>query len=418
MVTDYSPIPLFVELFAGTAALSLRLARSKARPPVSRMGAKTGYSDIILSRLGLQPGQGAQRYLWCEPDSGVRLLLEAYRSRELAQAAAGIIREWSEEDPRALWDRLRAEGPVRSPEPREVARWALCGAAAFRQGDLSSGYAGDPGANGGRMGDVGARVSGRLEGLPELPARLMPDASEADPREVARWSWVQGHADPHGRNLKPQYDPDYVGSWRSCAPTSWLVRRLEGLPELRSELEREAESVDPREVARWLRIVSSNRLINLDPETWRNTGIGGSTFGGSEFCTDAAALAEAASAVPELAEAVIAAGAEAVSPPRLPPRCVVYLDPPYYQPTGYAHDIPSPEGAPFAWVEGLARAWSEAGALVAVSEAVPMPALVAEGWSVVDITNDRKGQRRTFSKQQREVLTMNRTPAGQLGLFA
>lgn len=354
MVTDHSPIPLFVELFAGTAALSLRLARSKARPPVSRMGAKTGYSDIILSRLGLQPGQGAQRYLWCEPDAGVRLLLEAYRSRELAQAAAAIIRGWSEEDPRALWERLRAEGPVRSPEPREVARWALCGAAAFRQGDLSSGYAGDPGANGGRMGDVGARVSGRLEGLPEL----------------------------------------------------------------RSELEREAESVDPREVARWLRIVSSNRLINLDPETWRNTGIGGSTFGGSEFCTDAAALAEAASAVPELAEAVIAAGAEAVSPPRLPPRCVVYLDPPYYQTTGYAHDIPRPDGAPFAWVEGLARAWSEAGALVAVSEAVPMPALVAEGWSVVDITHDRKGQRRTFSKQQREVLTMNRTPAGQMGLFA
>jgi len=354
MVTDHSPIPLFVELFAGTAALSLRLARSKARPPVSRMGAKTGYSDIILSRLGLQPGQGAQRYLWCEPDSGVRLLLEAYRSRELAQAAAAIIRGWSEEDPRALWERLRAEGPVRSPEPREVARWAFVAGAAFVQGDSSTAYAGDPGANGGRRGDVRTRVSGRLEALPEL----------------------------------------------------------------RSELEREAESVDPREVARWLRIVSSNRLINLDPETWRNTGIGGSTFGGSEFCTDAAALAEAASAVPELAEAVIAAGAEAVSPPRLPPRCVVFLDPPYYQTTGYAHKIPRPEGAPFAWVEGLARAWSEAGALVAVSEAVPMPALVAEGWSVVDITHDRKGQRRTFSKQQREVLTMNRTPAGQLGLFA
>ena len=352
MVTDYSPIPLFVELFAGTAALSLRLARSKARPPVSRMGAKTGYSDIILSRLGLQPGQGAQRYLWCEPDAGVRLLLEAYRSRELAQAAAAIIRGWSEEDPRALWDRLRAEGPVRSPEPREVARWVYGTATSYDTASTWTGFV---------------------------------------------------HPEAGGR---------YGASRRSQAS------RLEGLPELRSELEREAESVDPREVARWLRIVSSNRLINLDPETWRNTGIGGSTFGGSEFCTDAAALAEAASAVPELAEAVIAAGAEAVSPPRLPPRCVVYLDPPYYQTTGYAHDIPRPEGAPFAWVEGLARAWSEAGALVAVSEAVPMPALVAEGWSVVDITHDRKGQRRTFSKQQREVLTMNRTPAGQLGLFA
>jgi hypothetical protein len=41
--------PLFVELCAGTAALSLRLhAGRHARPPVSRMGAKTGYAHAIL----------------------------------------------------------------------------------------------------------------------------------------------------------------------------------------------------------------------------------------------------------------------------------------------------------------------------------------------------------------------------------
>jgi hypothetical protein len=63
--------PLFVELCAGTAALSLRLHRDGARPPVSRMGAKTGYADVILRVLGLIPGQRADRYLWCEPDPGV-----------------------------------------------------------------------------------------------------------------------------------------------------------------------------------------------------------------------------------------------------------------------------------------------------------------------------------------------------------
>ena len=32
------------------------------------MGAKTGYSKAILSIMGLRAGQGAQRYVWAEPD--------------------------------------------------------------------------------------------------------------------------------------------------------------------------------------------------------------------------------------------------------------------------------------------------------------------------------------------------------------
>jgi hypothetical protein len=83
----------------------------------------------MLRVLGLIPGQRADRYLWCEPDPGVRLLLHAYRSAPLAKAAAAIIRGWAAEDPRALWERLRAEGPPRLPDGEvdagEVARWAL-----------------------------------------------------------------------------------------------------------------------------------------------------------------------------------------------------------------------------------------------------------------------------------------------------
>jgi hypothetical protein len=67
------------------------------------------------------------------------------------------------------------------------------------------------------------------------------------------------------------------------------------------------------------------------------------------------------------------------------------------------------------------RRWAEAGALVVVSEAEPIPELVAEGWHAVEITGERKGQKRTFSKQQREWLTMSRAPAWkpseQMGLF-
>ena len=102
--------PIFIELCAGTAALSLRLQGGpKAKPPVSRMGAKTGYADAILAVLGLYPGQGAESYLWCEPDDGVRGLLMAYPQPEVLRAAAKILRGWKDEEPRALWERLRAE---------------------------------------------------------------------------------------------------------------------------------------------------------------------------------------------------------------------------------------------------------------------------------------------------------------------
>ena len=81
--------PVFIELCAGTAALSLRLQGGpKAKPPVSRMGAKTGYADAILAVLGLYPGQGAESYIWCEPDDGVRGLLMAYPQPEVLRAAA------------------------------------------------------------------------------------------------------------------------------------------------------------------------------------------------------------------------------------------------------------------------------------------------------------------------------------------
>ena len=65
-----------------------------------------------------------------------------------------------------------------------------------------------------------------------------------------------------------------------------------------------------------------------------------------------------------------------------------------------------------------ARAYAELGAVVAISEAE----VVIPEWDAVEITAGRKGQKRTFSKQQSEWLTMNREPAHrvavQAGLFA
>lgn len=542
--------PLFVELCAGTAAVSLQLhAGPSARPPVSRMGSKRGYAHAILRALGLWAGQGQQdgtRYLWCEPDPGVRLLLHAYTDRALAQEAAAIIRGWADEDPRALWERLREEGPARCPdavEAREVARWLLLGWQSYRQGFPDSGF-----------------------------------------RRTAGGAW-------------PDRPPD----------GETVAERLESITQARGTIVPDARTIDPREVARAARIITSNRLISVDGETWRNTGQGGSTFGGPEFSEPIQRLAESWAACPT-APAAILPDAREVDPPQLPPGTVVYMDPPYSsvsavvppmlaakflppgscdssegdaaldasglhslrepvghlrvaiaemlraagvepqvlgsivervvidvvddlvwcqwatdealhhkavlrdsptvvasvavptlkpslaivhaassrqllplrrhlrdfaiacealsspatkfthalawasgatlacgwvvpphkggsadlardierhcrlrvrvrqdtnttiarpasKTTGYANDLPRPE------VVALARRWQAAGATVCISEAEPIPELVADGWHAVDITHTRKGQRRTFSKQQAEWLTMSRPPA-------
>jgi hypothetical protein len=80
------------------------------------------------------------------------------------------------------------------------------------------------------------------------------------------------------------------------------------------------------------------------------------------------------------------------------------MDPPYLNTTGYGHDLPRSE------VVSLARRWADAGATVCVSEAEGIPDLVADGWYAVEITGERKGQKRTFSRQKREWLTLNRKP--------
>lgn len=349
-------VPLFVELCAGTAALSLRLHARGARPPVSRMGAKTGYADCILRVLGLAPGARAAHYLWCEPDPGVRLLLEAYRDADLARAAAGIIRGWSDEEPRALWERLRAEGPPRLPATGpEVARWVITGQWAYRPGQPESGFAACRAYQ--RIGPDGyprmdfdiPTVTARFDAAPTLPATIAPDARTVDPREVARWA--------------------VVGAWsfRAGEPDSGFNRsEAEGHPDSRKY---------PRDCAR--------------------------------LSVDHAAL-------PTL-PATIAPDAREVHPPALPPGTIAYLDGPYQGTTPYAHDLPRAEQVT------LARRWHAAGARVCISEAEPIPELVAEGWHAVRIDGERLGQARTFSRQKAEWLTLSHPPAWrpsvQAGLF-
>ena len=352
-------VPLFVELCAGTAALSLRLHARGARPPVSRMGAKTGYADAILRVLGLAPGARAAHYLWCEPDPGVRLLLEAYRDADLARAAAAHIRGWADEEPRALWERLRAEGPPVLPATgAEVARWVVTGQWAYRRMEPESGWCSVGVARGDEPIHEGDRkparnIAGDMQALDALPATITPDA----------------------------------------------------------------RTVDPREVARVVQNMASNELINVawneEKGRWQNTGAGGTTFGGAiGYGADRSpAKLDALPVMP----ATIAPDAREVHPPALPPGTVCYMDPPYVGTTGYASDLPRCE------VVTLARRWHAAGAVVCISEAEPIPELTADGWHSVRIDGERVGQARTFSRQKSEWLTLCHPPAWrpsvQAGLF-
>lgn len=100
--------------------------------------------------------------------------------------------------------------------------------------------------------------------------------------------------------------------------------------------------------------------------------------------------------------AIFKGDAAAVEPvPPLPEGTFVYMDPPYQNTTGYAHDLPREA------VLEIARKWSDAGAVVCVSEAEPLP---LPGWHHVEITGARIGQARTFSRQKQEWLTMSRPP--------
>jgi hypothetical protein len=303
------------------------------------MGAKTGYADAILRVLGLRPGQGAAHYLWCEPDPGVRLLLEAYRDANLAREAAAIIRGWADEEPRALWERLRAEGPPRGVDAGEVARWARLTTA----------------------------------------NRLIPA------------TWVDGQWRNTGDGGST------FGGDEFCTPAVDLAAKFEAsVGDMPAIVEADARRVDPREVARTM-FMQQAAYRRGEPDS----GFDDEQARGRPGAI--AALMGWQSPLPM--PATIHPDARGIEPgPDLPPGAIAYMDPPYVGTTGYGHDLPRSE------VVALARRWSAAGAMVAISEAEPIADLVAEGWHAVRIDGERKGQARTFSKQKDEWLTLSNAP--------
>lgn len=164
------------------------------------------------------------------------------------------------------------------------------------------------------------------------------------------------------------------------------------------------------EVARWTTIAHSNRLINVSwserDRRFSNTGAGGSTFGGPEFCSHISGahnLRRMASI--EWPEVLVLSDASECKPSGDPVRdaaTTVFIDPPYQDTTGYGFSFSRRD------VVRLALRWAASGAQVAISEAEPIHRLVNLGWRTTEISRQAAGSRTQFSKQQREFVTYNR----------
>ena len=350
--------PLFVELCCGSAAVTLKLlGGAAARPPVSYMGAKTGYAEPILWTLGLRSGQGAAAVLLNDPGPWSRVWRVLTTPAGCAEVAR-IIRGWVGEDARALWERLRAE-PVPDDEGEAAASWlVVCGWTGLG-GNLFDGERIES-ETGVHIPLTRERMAKRVSSGLRFPAGTLvlgEDAADVTPEWVARWAFLhqgsiyqKGEAAGIGRP-EGKAAGNGFGAQRPVAEV--LVGHLDTLPPL------------------------SAAVSNLD-----------------------------------------AAAIEPVPP--LPPGTCVFIDPPYFgdgsrKITGYAHEFPR------ASVVEVAERWKAAGARVAVSECVALPELMERGWYSVEITDARKGQRRTFSNQKAEWLTLSHPPewepAQQQGLF-
>ena len=372
-------VPLFVELCCGSAAVTLRLIGGpNARPPISYMGSKRGYAEAILNVLGLRSGQGADAVVLVEAGPWAR----AWRlltTPEGCRAVADVIRGWVGEDARALWDRLRAE-PVPEDAAEAVGAWLIVnGQSVQKGGEGGASWFTRPNGEGQRS--VGSFVSdcAALSALSWPPVRVVEgDVCGVEPREVAKWLWLQART----CNSVPVFVED--GKWCMCEKRTSARRHI-------------AQTHEPSGVS------------GAKPIVQRNSGAPGNW--GMQNPETLAARSEVCHQVLARQPVVLStADVASVKPGELPAETVVYMDPPYQGCTGYGADLPREQ------VLSVARLWAEAGATVCVSEAEPLADLVAEGWHAVEITGCRVGQKRTFSKQKREWLTLNREPAWHPGV--
>ena len=339
---------IWCEPFCGSAAVGIRLLQKHGKPPISYMGGKSGYADTILGILGLSPGQGC---------GGMVL---------------GDVGPWA-----AVHATLGgAEGSA-----VEVARWVACSELSAKK-QVEAGY--------------GAEYERWASG-----ARFAPPSVESTAKRLSG---------PRAAEVAA-----IIRSWRDEEPRAlWDRLKAEGWPSLLPTGEgRWLGPCDMGEVARWVACSELSAMKQAghsyggEYERWERGDINGMPT------VEKPARRLLALTFPPLA--CWQGQAQDMPLPENLDGWVIYMDPPYQNTSGYPHG-----DCTRATVLALAADYSRRGAVVAISEAVSLDRDLP-GWVSVRIDGERKGAKRTFSKQQAEYLTMNREPshrpAIQVGLW-
>jgi hypothetical protein len=355
------------------------------------MGNKAGYAEVILAALGLRSGHGAGAYLWAEADDDVAALLRCYPDASMLRRVAEIIRGWADEEPRALWERLRAERKARGP------RYDAEGAAGWMWTHAVSVHSKGPHAGLDIQKAAGSPATEKFGTILAMPP-IVADRCH----RLAEYATIVS-----GNRLVNMAGPDLMNTGNGGTRHGGEFATAVG--DVAAAFERAAGEVSSFEVSSsWSYEQGNTRTGFVGPGDRRQ-----------DTTATATATATARLAVggwppvlvlPRIPEA--ADVAEWMGTPGDLEDCIVYMDPPYAGTTGYAATLSRDQ------VVRHARAYAELGAVVAISEAE----VVIPEWDEVEITGGRRGQKRTFSRQQAEWLTMNREPAHrvavQAGLFA
>jgi hypothetical protein len=249
------------------------------------------------------------------------------------------------------------------------------------------------------------------------PSRAIPDPDGKRGALTLEGLAARSAALPHPRAAEVAA---IIRGWAGEEPRPlWERLRREGWP-----------SLMPVPGGRWLGPQGVEEVARLLGEAWlsygQENGAGFRATAGGQWpdrAPDVGTVAKRCAALPTFPPLAVWQGsADALALPADLSGWVVYADPPYLgdgsrKITGYPHGTCSRET-----VVRLAREWSERGATVAISECVGLAGDLGAGWHEVEITHGRKGQKRTFSVQNAEVLTMNRPPQhaphrGQVTLF-
>jgi hypothetical protein len=387
---------IYVDPFLGAGAAWLANLDETLVPLVSWMGGKRRLACDLLALLGLRPGRPVPAMLgdaswwgWVWP-----VVLDD----ETGPRVSAILRRWRDEDPRALWFRLRDLGPVEeSAEAAAQLLWLQARAASgvpvwwaeevlrAAPGDgRESQRAADRGSNGPRKGRSGGGYSSDAAWqtgghLVQWASTKIDAAGQRQATEPPRLLSMDGH----GRGPPPRV----VATSRSVR-----VVQAPGLPFEAGHKGTDSRGggiVDPGTIA--------DRADRIRARLVKASG-GEAGFGYDDGFRRgkgwrAFVPADAANRADRIRAACIgdvriehrdAGSLTDEWAPRLGAAACVYLDPPYQGATGYPVTCDRSE------VLRIAETWARNGARVVLSEAVGLASELGSGWSDTCLRRDRK----------------------------